>query len=905
MNLFTAMRTVSLIVLINLSSVGFSGDIDEVLQLLDAQQSLFESGITWDFEYSEVTLPQLKVDSVEEYAPVLKLRSETAFTIGHVDPSEIFAGSVRYDPEMSRFWFSASHVQKWIDGKSAYIATRESVSFDGEATWEVQTVKPGTVLPLEDFTHGADPEVDWFPNGTIKDEMPIHQRIQQLLTSSGYWFRPGYFAMPDSRQWGVSVGIAGFLRELKKSNTELQCEAIDEQRVLVSFGVPSPSGHSEDDGIIEIVFRLDQLAAVEQVAYKVSRLDALVASFSLKNQEVAPGIWFPSEITWGNWQNNRVIRTTIKNVSVVPAFCASDFQVQFPIGTRVADHRQKLNFVASNTPIDEDRAIREYAATYLGDFSALKRQPDNPERSRIRSVIAVLTSLVMISSVYLLWRHRRKHTAMITIFVLTSSWAVAEEEFVGNVKPASHSALKWSPTAGWILNSGEGGVEVGVSQCGFHVTELALAAFKRKCDPVLLSQHLCPTSSGICLAQITNVLQAFRINAEVRSRVSWSNLREELPEGVFAIIAIPPRHMAGGHYVGAFRKPSGGIMVLDAPYGAKALGNGAGKGYTEADLVVAYLTEMDAEPESIPGDIVAPEVIQLAADRTNWTNPVKATFQIENRGKLPQWLDPVKPLCGCVSVVSQPAMIEPGTRKDVELEIKPAYWGTGFRRKEVVLSFVGHNPISVILEGTLIAESAAEPNPANGIRIVRVPVACKGERLRNEVEIPVSALPADANVSVPLGRDWCVCEMNQHRDKLLASLDLTTEKLTSIRAGEVQRARVQLAGAALYHTFEIQVSQDCSQIHFEKRVFSVTGPEVEISGILDRDFDQDWRARVASSTLAVAEVPSSWQRGPDGRWTMSVQFQEPIQRPSPIRIQFYHPSSLPIETSVVLLPGSK
>ena len=207
----------------------------------------------------------------------------------------------------------------------------------------------------------------------------------------------------------------------------MRSEAKDKQKVAVSFDVPAPSGHPEDDGKIEIIFRLDQLAAVEQVAYRVSRLEALVASFSLKHREIAPGVWFPSEITWGNWQNNRAILTTIKNARVVPAFTASDFQVDFPIGTRVADHRQKLNFVASNIPVDEDRAIREYAATYLGDFSALKRRPDNPERSWIRGAVAVLTSLVMIASVYLLWRHRRKPIAMITILTLTSSCAVAGE----------------------------------------------------------------------------------------------------------------------------------------------------------------------------------------------------------------------------------------------------------------------------------------------------------------------------------------------------------------------------------------------------------------------------------------------------------------------------------------------
>jgi hypothetical protein len=511
----------------------------------------------------------------------------------------------------------------------------------------------------------------------------------------------------------------------------------------------------------------------------------------------------------------------------------------------------------------------------------------------------------MISSVYLLWRHRREPMAMIMILILASSCAVAGEESAGDMKPSRKSALKWSPTAGWILNSGEGGVEVGVSQCGFHVTELALAAFKRECDPVQLCQHLCPTSSGICLDQITNVLKAFRIHVEVRSGVSWSDLREDLPVGVFAIIAIPPEQMAGGHYVGAFRKPTGGIMVLDAPYGAKVLGNRDGQAFTVPDLVVAFLTETDGEPRSSPGDVVAPAVIKLSADRANWTNAVKAAFQIENRSPVPQWLEPVKPLCGCVSVVSQPALIDPGTRQDVELEIKPAYWGTGFRRKEVVLSFAGHNPLSVMLEGTLIAESAAVPNPANGIRLVRVPVVCKSKNLRKEVEIPVSAMAEDANASVVLGRDWCVCEITQQRDKIFVSLNLTTDNLTSIRAGSVLRARIQLAGAALYHTFEIQVSQDFSQIHFEKRIFTVTKPEVEISGILEMDFDEDWRARVVSSTVAVAGVPSSWQRGRDGRWTLSVQLQEPIQRPSPIRIQFYHPSSLPIERSVVFLPASK
>lgn len=212
-------RSVLLAVLavVNCFGLAHADDADIVLELLDARRSIGDSGFSWSFEYVEVTLPPLKVSSVEEYASALDQRARSAFEIGESDTTLSFVGAARWDSDNARYWFSAEHIQKWVDGKAPYVAMREQIGFDGQATWDLQTVKPGVTLPLEDFTKGADPEVDWFPNGNISAEMPSQQRLQQLLVASGYWFRPGYFALPDSREWGASVDIAGFLRELKKT----------------------------------------------------------------------------------------------------------------------------------------------------------------------------------------------------------------------------------------------------------------------------------------------------------------------------------------------------------------------------------------------------------------------------------------------------------------------------------------------------------------------------------------------------------------------------------------------------------------------------------------------------------------------------------------------------------------
>ena len=832
---------------------------ESLLQTIDARRTAIDGGLSWDFEYEVFTVPlHPHGPPTLDYLNALERRAAEPLRDAKKSAFTTFTGSARWEPGKGRYWFNAAYVNKWDGGIADHIGMREQIAYDGTWYWDVQTSKPGRELPREDFSGELDVQKDWLPHGNISQSVPLGGRVEQLFAASGFVFRPGYMSLPDGSTWGDSVDIAGFLRELQRNGMEIHTEQPDSEHASVSFGIVDSEKLSIPKGTMTIHFRLDQLGAIERISFTAEAPAGIIraADFEISNVEVSPGVWFPEQIIWGNWMNPRVTRVRTSNVKVA-ALGLSDFQIDFAPGTRVDDHRSQLSFVASNTPFDEDRAIREYAATYLGDFSGLAGSSQSAHRSRARLVIVAGTILLVAVLLVTWWRRRSRTLGFLLATALVGNLGLANE-----IQEVSATPLQWSDGEGWTLPVGAGGQKIRVAQCGNRITSLALLAFRRDVDASRLSRHMRPTTLGIDLRQIVETLAAFRVQATIRKGVSWTALHESLPGGVFAIVAIPPTRMPGGHYVAAIRRPTGEVVLLDPPHGVRLLEPDDRESFETPDLVVAFLTNSPA-PDT--PEISVPELIEIESESRNWRDDVLVDCPVRNISDSAVWIKPLKATCGCVRATKQPTMIAPGETGLVEFRIKPAHWGAGLQRKEVSVETGGGTSAFVTLEAEFIKISSGEPQPATGTEVVTLPLECPDEPFKRQLKLP---LPRewDSELAAKVvrgGTGWAevTIQADAGQQLLVADLSIPQAELMRVRSGETVDCLVEVDGRGkLYGTYRVVVSQDLSGMSVHKKVIAQQGEQFEFSGGCSRRIGINGLRR--STVFPVL----NWHRRPCGTW---------------------------------------
>jgi hypothetical protein len=869
-------------------------ELNDLLQTLDARRTLAgEGGYRWSFTSERLTVP---MPGGEDYQAALERRALHPLAEATKDEKEQFEGQVMWQPSTNRFLFSASFVYKWIGGAADYLGEREQIGFDGQAFWDYETVRPGTELPQEDFTQVRDADVDWRPSGTISTQIPPGGRIEHLAAESGYIFRPGYMALPYGHNWGSSVEIAGFLRELARGGKTITMQK-DGELVHVSFLAEDNQTQPEQRGTMRLTFNMAQLAAIERITYFGDGPGGKryqTADYSIRNTEVSPGVWFPQEIIWGNWMNSLVTRVQISDVRIVESFRTADFQVEFPLGTHISDHRNNTFLIASDDVWDESRATQEYAARYLGGFSATVADTGSGKTVLFWAIVVINTIIVLVGLSYFGRRWGKKRAArvlIVTALLNASAWA-------GD--PPKGTPLNWSER-GWVLQSGNDGRETVVAQCGYRAACLALTAFKREYEPVQLARQLRPTTGGMTLRQIVEALQGFRIRIDVRSHVSWQELSDSLPEGVFALIAIPPHRIVGGHFVGAIRNSNKEVIVLDPPFKTTVLRPRNNEHYTSQELVVAFLTEPRPDDAACDASQVElPSRVEVSPDPDGWTKPVLTKFSITNRSSVPIWLEKIKPGCGCIKVLNQPALLLPETPGIVEIEINPLAWGVGLRQRAIPLSFFGQFQASIVLEAEFVTLSAAEPNPATGVKTVPVPLEWGEEPFQREVRVPLTALPQKARAEVKGGNGWCDASVDKDGPALTFNVNIVTPLLERIRSGETLSCRIELTGPALYGTFQLHVVQDLSALTIDERDVRVDEGRFRIAGRLLSGAPGGWRGELKSPS----RLPSSstWEVSPEGHWQVQGELLEQLTRATPVTLRFSHPEFMSVSTVCVLRP---
>lgn len=885
----------------------------ELLELLDARRSVAR-GYEWSFIHERFEFDIVgSGNSLQESAELSRKRAAMGVRSDvRMVQDQNSSGHVLYDAERQWFRISAASTQPWLQGASSHISTREAIAFDGKDFWEVQQTKPGTELPLEKFTKDTDVTIDTLPIGSIASIAPPGNRVEALYALSGFIFRPGYLALPFGMPLGTSVDAAAFLRELQERNVPVRIRRLDDKRVAVAFDVPDQRGHPEDDGELTMILRMDQLGAVERVTLALSPGYRFVqAEFALVNVEISPGIWFPSEITWIDPANRSAMRITNSDFKVRDSIPVEDCQLQFQPGTRINDHRNQMSFVASTGPRDDALAVREFAATFLGDFDGLNQHLDS-EKGKSKPVRAwVVAGSVLILIVFLaLWYWQRRKTApalllLITIFSGFDTGDVAADDLRATDQSFSNP-LKWSEQRGWVLvGQGIRGRELCVAQCGFLTTLLTLTAFDCQCDALQLSRYLEPRMEGISLDRIANVLRAFRLDVEARGAVSWMDLELSLRQGTMAIVVKPSIDQVVAHYVCVVRNRDGRLLLLDPPLGAKVLDSFEGSHVAEQKALCVLFVSQDPNFNEGKDELAlsVPVSISVVPDAVDWTKSVNVEFEIKNHGHRPVWVNGMAPSCGCIVAANLPTLVLNGETARVQLSVKPQSWGAGFRRKSVGIS-IGSGPnLSVLLEGEFIKLTAGSPVPGSGIRNISLPIAWNSHVYQSQIKIsPGSGLPPLLHAEVQTGASWCEAAYDGDMNEIVVNVQLEQTMLQRVRSGETLSGRIQLTGAVLAGTWDIRVNQDLSLVHVEPRVAKLTDGAYRFVAKVGTPDDSNWTPRLVASSTSSSVLTQTSERDASGNWAIVGKVAPSIHRATAMAIEFESKGFLPFRIPIVLAP---
>ena len=522
--------------------------INDVLELIEARREVV-SNIEWDFSETQYIVPSLLdgSKSIEEIRAAGQKRAKGDLSPFTQRKTVSCSGQVRYDGNGGRFLVRFADV--FLADKNRTFSCRQTISFDGKTYWNEKWWVHGAELPPERYSSDMDPLTQGRPDGVIGGP-PEQDRLDIATGASGLSFRPGFIAFPNDSNRGNAVPLAAFLRSLAE-NDALRLEMPEEGVAVLAFDL-------KEEGVawIEIQLRLDQMAAIEEVRYMQAastarRTTGTVESYRIRNSEIAPGIWFPSEIIWGRWMTGPfAVLVEISNARIVEEFDDQDFQIEFQDGVHAVDHDSKLSFFVGLNPVNEDQAIRDYARSYLGDFEA------GGHGEYEFPWIWVISGFVLTGGLgYIIISRRSVKIGILLWFAVAGNTCCA-------------GSLAWSDTQGWGLQFGKNGEFIRVSQCGHRVTSLALHAFRRNFDTLALAKHLRPTTAGISAFQIKEVLESFGLNVSARKRVSWNDLYNDLDAGVFGVVLYPQTNSSPGHFVCAFKRKQ--LVILDPPYARRS-----------------------------------------------------------------------------------------------------------------------------------------------------------------------------------------------------------------------------------------------------------------------------------------------------------------------------------------------
>lgn len=428
-------------------------------------------------------------------------------------------------------------------------------------------------------------------------------------------------------------------------------------------------------------------------------------------QEVS-GFWVPRLVrcTYG-WHGSGPVEPTeysYSNVELNRPLTKEDFVIRWKKGTFVTDDITKQTYIASDSPVNEKKAVDLYANAHG------LNKPGSLQGKRSRYVLWVGFALLTVSAcIFVLRRWRKWRGASPMVLWILAAIALASRSLPCQAEEVKRQERQPNETFfefddGWWRVC-DGRREARITQCAFYVTVFVLNYLDVSCDPILVSENLPASLRGVSLDRIQRVLQAHGLQAEGRKGVRLSDLLK-LRDDECAILALPVPKV-GDHYF-VIANGEEGLYCADVPNRVSYFDEMTEE--AKADIEQRLAARQGIILLARRGSVAAPlsQSISVSSERVNLGDflvkpvglakeAISRNVVFKNTSSRPVAVS-LKTSCGCIAGMTwRNKIIDAGSEETLTISVSPTVWGVG-RRAETVLVVLpdsSHKAFSIVGTG--------------------------------------------------------------------------------------------------------------------------------------------------------------------------------------------------------------
>jgi len=606
----------------------------------------------------------------------------------HNQSASRFRAFLRKDVGSERFLADYSAVTPYREspakatGTIGYLRSVGGASFDGASYCEWQRAAPA---------NRADPQ-EGYGEGLIDGSQGLHRpsafRSAFGNTAGLRWVPPTFYVHPDSAK--VAESLSSFLVDAAEKGLSISIEKSGELSIVRVVGVQLPD---EFPVTVEIHWHREMAGIVEQRwYYDIDGKQETLQHARMRLRKIE-GRGFPEEVAlvaFGT-ETNDMARWQFTDYRVNKTVAQSDFRVPFPANIHLVDHFHSRLYLTGASPIDEQKAVQDYARRFPSGRAALE-DPEATGRvpTRMKWLLWVNVTIfctLLLSILVRRFFRRRASLGLILAFVAaapTSAGSPIEQHI--------------DASASEVLDLSR------VSRCGLRATYFVLEYFAIDYDPLLVSEALPFHVDGASLAEIAAALEAHGLRVDLRKGVTVPELATSITASRLAVFPIEFR--AGvAHFLVACAGSGDRLFVVDPPRAEFPLATGLSpNALDQTDGCVLFVSR----DHSVQGReiklTVEPDIIDFGVveiDGQNSGNAMARRIAIRNDGHRAIAVSRVASSCGCARADWVGGVLQPGEQHEIVFTLVPAAWGQGHHSKQAFLQVVGAaSPVQLSVQAT-------------------------------------------------------------------------------------------------------------------------------------------------------------------------------------------------------------
>ncbi|WP_010586674.1 DUF1573 domain-containing protein [Schlesneria paludicola] len=371
-----------------------------------------------------------------------------------------------------------------------------------------------------------------------------------------------------------------------------------------------------------------------------------------------------------------------RDVEINPKLSDADFKLSFPKGTEVTDHTRQRTYIAGESAVDDDKAVRAFMESQ-GLNASPKTELVETKKSGFLLLLGINGVLVFALLIFLWRRSKRSVAGLLLVLGICSEASAA------------------GPLQDQKSNMSIGHESQYTTQCGMLSTLFILRHFDLNYSLNALDASFHPDDRGIPMSEIVSVLEAYGLECHPRKGVTVRDVTRMVDRGYLALIPVTLKNGRGHYLVGVKHAKTNELLAVDVP----TLVAGLDQAITDAKLketngVVAFVSQNPRRPQRKIDVRFDQSVIDLGEIHPSDTAIRTVDAELVNHSASPVIVDEILTSCGCTTPNWTCGLIGANEKKTISFKVSVLGWTSGKQTKTVKAKLTGGDNTNLFITGT-------------------------------------------------------------------------------------------------------------------------------------------------------------------------------------------------------------